>query len=170
MSATCTERSEIRQLVRNVHAPYAARVFIAWQLGEWRLGRLIDTAQIVASELVTNAVRHGRGDEIEVCLVKSGGSVTVRVWDANPEMPRMHEPVTALGESGRGLTLVAAICADWGCYHLERAAKSSKPALPESIQQEGGEGGNSLSPSAQTMGLKEFIPRCQPAHASPARQ
>jgi anti-sigma regulatory factor (Ser/Thr protein kinase) len=89
-------------------------------------------AALVASELVTNAVRHGGdrlGLELDVDLpsaagdpdpdVTEGAPVTVRVAvrDGSAVLPRPQVVDDALAdahESGRGLVLVAAVADDWG--------------------------------------------------------
>jgi len=71
---------------------------------------------LVATELVGNAVRHGAAsgqDDIDVTWTIDGGAVTIVVADPaskRPE-PRSAEPDA---ESGRGLTIVAAISDEWG--------------------------------------------------------
>lgn len=64
----------------------------------------IDDATLIVSELVTNATRHGRG-ACRLRLQVSVGRVTVEVYDDSPNRPRVR-PLTAEGESGRGLAMV----------------------------------------------------------------
>lgn len=63
----------------------------------------IDDATLVVSELVANATRHGGA--CRLCLQVSDTRVTVEVYDASPGLPRVR-PLTAWGESGRGLAMV----------------------------------------------------------------
>ncbi len=56
------------------------------------------------SELVANATEHGRG-ECRLRIQLSDERVTVEVYDDNPAPPRVR-PLTAEGESGRGLAMV----------------------------------------------------------------
>ncbi|WP_327667180.1 MULTISPECIES: ATP-binding protein [unclassified Streptomyces] len=79
--------------------------------------RLVDTAELLATELVSNAVRHTKGPAA-LRVRWSAGVLRIGGWDASPEPP---EPPGALDqlvgldlEEGRGLALVRA-CADvWG--------------------------------------------------------
>lgn len=68
---------------------------------------------LVMSELVTNAVLHG-GQPVRLEVTAEPGRVLLRVHDATTRPP---EPQTAVGDrpGGRGLLLVAALAADWGC-------------------------------------------------------
>ena len=72
----------------------------------------VDTAVLLVSELVTNAVRHARGPCALVVNV-AGDEVELSVEDGDP-----HVPVAGgrhrLEESGRGLLLVGALAERWG--------------------------------------------------------
>ncbi|MET7682553.1 ATP-binding protein [Streptomyces sp. NPDC005423] len=64
----------------------------------------IDDATLVVSELVANATRHGRSGcrlRLQVCDER----LTVEVYDDSPTRPKVR-PLTAEGESGRGLAMV----------------------------------------------------------------
>ena len=67
---------------------------------------------MLTSELVTNAVRHGRG-AITLRVVHTGRCVTVTVADQGADLPvlRAHDLASM---SGRGIQLVDALAADWG--------------------------------------------------------
>lgn len=125
MPTTCPPppvTSKNRTYVRNVHAPHAARRFVHAQLEAWGLGHLVDTAQLVVSELVTNAVKAAKGDTVEVRLQRSGGAVCIKVWDDNPEPPVTQTPGT-LDEHGRGLMITTALSEHWGCYRVSGVGK-----------------------------------------------
>jgi anti-sigma regulatory factor (Ser/Thr protein kinase) len=87
------------------------------------LGQLVDTAELLASELVTNAHLHSKGDYALRLRSRSPGRVRVGVWDTNPVIPspfagKEADPPGGDAESGRGLFLVG-LCADsWGAYLL----------------------------------------------------
>lgn len=114
--------AEERTYVRNVHAPHAVRLFVDAQLGVWGLGHLAATVQVVANELVTNAVQNARGDDIAVRLEPCGDAVRVKVWDDNPDMPSMRTP-DVLSEGGRGLAITGELSEHWECYPAERGGK-----------------------------------------------
>src|SRR5690606_18680178 len=82
-------------------------------------GRAVDDAELIASELVTNAVVHAGTDLRLTCRLEEGtGALIVEVRDRHPSRaPRGDEPETAPHhtlEYGRGLRLVAALCDAWG--------------------------------------------------------
>jgi anti-sigma regulatory factor (Ser/Thr protein kinase) len=73
---------------------------------------LIDEAEVVVSELATNAVRHG-GTDFSITLAEVGGEVQLTVSDDAPSVPEPRQPdVMAL--DGRGLLLVQELTTDWG--------------------------------------------------------
>ncbi|MER6013412.1 ATP-binding protein [Streptomyces bluensis] len=76
---------------------------------------LVDTAELLATELVSNAVLHTKGPAA-LRVRWSGGVLRIGAWDADPEPPEPPGKSEQLGEAegGRGLALVRA-CADlWG--------------------------------------------------------
>ena len=73
---------------------------------------VLEVAQVLTSELVTNALLHGRG-LITLSVVRDERSLTVRVADAGSQAPTVREhDLTAA--NGRGLQLVDALAAAWG--------------------------------------------------------
>lgn len=108
-----------RSEVSVVLAPHVASVgfarrFVVEACARWRLDSV--TAEVVCSELVTNAVRHGDG-EITVLLRHIEGRIYLGVVDDSPNPPRL---VVAddLAEGGRGLALVAGLSRLWGFTDL----------------------------------------------------
>ncbi len=92
------------------------------------LTRLVDTAELVGAELVSNSVRHTKGPAaLRVRWV--AGVLRVGAWDADPAPPDPPEKWEQLGgeaEVGRGLALVRA-CADvWGWQPLSRDGNRGK--------------------------------------------
>ena len=75
----------------------------------------VSVAVLLASELVTNAIRHQAGEIAELVIDCTRGQLRVDVHDTSRSMPvLMDAPADA--ESGRGLMLVATLSADWGSY------------------------------------------------------
>ncbi|MEV0375271.1 ATP-binding protein [Streptomyces sp. NPDC050636] len=88
-----------------------ARRRVVAQLRGWgmRAGSdLLDTVELVAGELIANAVRHAREGAIAVGLRLDDRSVRVEVFDSSRQPPRLCLPGTG-DENGRGLLLVAAL-------------------------------------------------------------
>ncbi len=106
-------------------APACARGHVRTVAHEWGLPDLADTAELLASELVTNAMQASqrlrtRADLAAVPVVRLGLfsdrlSLVVHVWDASDDMPVRQDPgPDEIG--GRGLMLVEALGKDWGTY------------------------------------------------------
>ena len=81
----------------------------------WQLGELADTAVLLVSELVTNAILHaGPGAATTVLRLEYGGSwLRIEVHDTSPHEPAPRTP-DWLDESGFGLMLVDALATKWG--------------------------------------------------------
>jgi anti-sigma regulatory factor (Ser/Thr protein kinase) len=94
----------------------AARHALRAALTGWGLGEEVDTAELCAAELVTNAVIHARrppGREVALSVALSAAGLRIEVEDADgaPPEPRVAVPDDA---SGRGLMLLDALAAEWG--------------------------------------------------------
>jgi anti-sigma regulatory factor (Ser/Thr protein kinase) len=90
---------------------------------------LVDTAELLATELVANAVRHTKGPAA-LRVSWSAGVLRIGAWDADPEPPEPPGELEQLAEleleEGRGLALVRA-CADlWGWQPLTRNGNRGK--------------------------------------------
>ncbi|MET9835457.1 ATP-binding protein [Streptomyces sp. NPDC006385] len=88
---------------------------------------LVDTAELLAAELVANAVRHTKGPAA-LRVRWSAGVLRIGAWDADPEPPEPPRELEGLGEveEGRGLALVRA-CSDlWGWQPLTRHGNRGK--------------------------------------------
>ncbi|MET8097539.1 ATP-binding protein [Streptomyces sp. NPDC005236] len=83
------------------------------------LPHLAEVAELVATELVTNAVQHTEGPAA-IRLRWARGVLRVGVWDADPTPPDPARP-GALDERGRGLALVQDCANGWGWHLLGRA-------------------------------------------------
>ncbi|MEV6211046.1 SpoIIE family protein phosphatase [Kitasatospora sp. NPDC051914] len=82
---------------------------------DWLINRgldeLVDTTELLVSELVTNALRHGRG-EIRLRLMRDR-TVVCEVWDDGYAQPRQRR-AQETDEGGRGLQLVSLLAERWG--------------------------------------------------------
>ncbi|MEU5096888.1 ATP-binding protein [Streptomyces sp. NPDC020996] len=89
--------------------------------------RLVDTAELLATELVSNSVRHTKGPAA-LRVRWSAGVLRIGAWDASPEPPQPSGSLEQLAgaEEGRGLALVRA-CSDlWGWQPLARDGNRGK--------------------------------------------
>jgi serine/threonine-protein kinase RsbW len=80
-----------------------------------------EAAELIVSELVTNAVLYSRSDVIRCTLRLGGGLLWIEVTDRGVGLPEPEARTPADDEmSGRGLLLVEAVSEAWGV----------SPALP----------------------------------------
>jgi anti-sigma regulatory factor (Ser/Thr protein kinase) len=70
------------------------------------------TAELLTSELVTNAVLHGRGEPVLAVDVENG-RVRIAVHDDTTSVPVVGNPGPLAG-SGRGMQLIESLAARWG--------------------------------------------------------
>jgi anti-sigma regulatory factor (Ser/Thr protein kinase) len=83
-------------------------------LAAWQLRHLEETAVLLVSELVTNAVRHARDTgAITLELHEESNQLRVEVQDTDPHWPAPRTPADR-DESGFGLVLVDALADQWG--------------------------------------------------------
>ncbi|MCX3062192.1 ATP-binding protein [Streptomyces sp. GXMU-J5] len=110
------------QLPHDPRAPGIARATLRLILEAHGRAELADDAELLASELLTNAHLHTAGPY----ALRLGPApvdprrVRVAVWDGEPEVPpgfrRGGPAADACAEGGRGLFLVRAYAEDWGAY------------------------------------------------------
>jgi len=90
-----------------------ARHFVAATLRGWGCHDAVADAELLVSELVTNAVLHARSEATVTVDRNGSGLLRVAVCDASPAAPRLRdygpESVT-----GRGMLLVDRIARRWG--------------------------------------------------------
>jgi anti-sigma regulatory factor (Ser/Thr protein kinase) len=112
--------------------PWAAAVsrrYLRQLLRAWQLAAVTETAQLMASELVANAVTAARAPEsgilldepqpqsqpIELGVRRTEDSVIIEVTDPNPEPPVLRQ-ADAMDEGGRGLSIIEILGSRWGYY------------------------------------------------------
>lgn len=83
---------------------------------------VLDDVLLLVTELVANAVRHGRGP-VTLTLVPREDGVRVEVTDASPTRPRPRDKGLE-AESGRGLHIVDALASRWGSMPRETTGKT----------------------------------------------
>ncbi|NBM20213.1 SpoIIE family protein phosphatase [Streptomyces sp. GC420] len=88
-----------------------ARAAVSARLMEWELEDLVDTTELICSELITNAMRHATGP-IKARLIRDR-VLTFEVSDRSSTSPHLRYAAST-DEGGRGLFLVAQIAERWG--------------------------------------------------------
>ncbi|WP_406265654.1 SpoIIE family protein phosphatase [Actinacidiphila glaucinigra] len=94
----------------------ALRSAITRRLRAWGLEELTFTTELIASELITNAIRHGAGP-VRATLLRDRALV-FEVADASGTSPRLRRAATT-DEGGRGIFLVAQLCRRWGTRYTD---------------------------------------------------
>jgi anti-sigma regulatory factor (Ser/Thr protein kinase) len=93
--------------------PHVARAFLNQHVDDLPADAY-DNAVLLVSELVTNAVRHGRA-QITLRLAANRDLVHVEVTDDGDTLPVPRDHAPARSEpGGRGLWIVDAIASSWG--------------------------------------------------------
>ncbi|MEV8525879.1 SpoIIE family protein phosphatase [Streptomyces sp. NPDC052000] len=105
------------RLPREPRSVGRARELARTQLLAWDLDGLVDTTELLVSELVTNALRYGDG-EIRLRLLRDR-TLVCEVWDAGLVQPRRRR-ARDTDEGGRGLQLVGLLSAAWGARRTPR--------------------------------------------------
>jgi anti-sigma regulatory factor (Ser/Thr protein kinase) len=83
---------------------------------------LVDDAETLASELVTNAVRYGAGPQFSITVERSRGEFLIAVDSEPGETSPVRRVASAADERGRGLFLVQALSTRWGTEITPRGA------------------------------------------------
>ncbi|GAA4902388.1 SpoIIE family protein phosphatase [Streptomyces coeruleoprunus] len=105
------------RLPREPRSVGRARELARDRLTAWDLEPLVDTVELLVSELVTNALRYGEG-EIRLRLLRDR-TLVCEVWDAGLVQPRRRR-ARDTDEGGRGLQLVGLLSAGWGSRRTPR--------------------------------------------------
>jgi anti-sigma regulatory factor (Ser/Thr protein kinase) len=103
------------QLASTAQAPYEARLLIRERLAEAMPATTLWDLLTVVTELVTNAVRHGRGGNIRIRLSIANGKISGEV--ENDGRGRVEpQPIDLTSTSGLGLHIVGAIANRWRVF------------------------------------------------------
>ena len=112
-----------------------SRQLVHLTLNRWGLAALIEDAELVISELVTNSIEAtgltdakprwaDLGDlatiEVRVLLYQIG--IIIEVWDRDPAAP-VRRYAASDEEGGRGLAIVTALCKQWHYCPSSRGGK-----------------------------------------------
>jgi len=100
----------------------AARGQVRAAIFAWDVPVEVETAELLTSELVTNAIAHEAGETVMLTITCICGQLRVDVHDSSFAEPvPVDVPLDA--ETGRGLMLVASLSTDWG-YHRTPSGKA----------------------------------------------
>jgi anti-sigma regulatory factor (Ser/Thr protein kinase) len=100
----------------------AARGQVRAAILAWDVPVDVETAVLLTSELVTNAIAHEAGETVMLTITCICGQLRVDVHDTSRTAPvPVDVPLDA--ETGRGLMLVASLSTDWG-YHRTQSGKA----------------------------------------------
>ena len=103
-----------------------AREWARNALPRWGLDEHAGLVELIVSELVTNAIRHGHG-EIGISLTCTHADLWIEVSDEGPGRPQLRHPSPS-DTAGRGLALIETLTTlnggGWGC--IDRAPSPGK--------------------------------------------
>jgi anti-sigma regulatory factor (Ser/Thr protein kinase) len=97
-------------------APSMARSVTAAIAHGWGMSDLVDDAELVVSELITNAYRHAPVTQsVELELIRRDGGMRIAVADGSAVRPLVRElERDRQGGGGWGLRLITALATEWG--------------------------------------------------------
>ncbi|HTV12495.1 MAG TPA: ATP-binding protein [Acidimicrobiales bacterium] len=101
------------ELGSTLDTPSLARQVVRDVLYRWDMVALVDDAELIASELVANAVVHAGGATRLALTGERGSYLRIEVTDGD-NRPPMRGKMTGDALSGRGLNIVFALAAAWG--------------------------------------------------------
>ncbi|MCX5233932.1 ATP-binding protein [Streptomyces prunicolor] len=116
--------------------PRRARVIVRAGLRYWGWPGLIESADVLVTELVTNALEHGLGD-VGLRVYLADTHLLIEVRDGSDQLPVLREAVPD-DEDGRGLFLVAAIADAWGVSSDGKTTWCSLPLVRRNDDMEHG--------------------------------
>lgn len=100
-----------------------ARLHTRQVLWEWQQTSLIEAAELIVSELMTNAIAATQAISsacpVRLQLVSDSSRTVVMVGDGNPHPPRRID-ADGDNEAGRGLLLVETLSSNWGWYATDQ--------------------------------------------------
>jgi anti-sigma regulatory factor (Ser/Thr protein kinase) len=114
-----------------------ARLHTRQLLWEWQLTGLADSAELIVSELMTNAIQASRADRrtapVRLWLLADRTSLLILVWDASP-LPPVRMNTSDDAENGRGLLLVETLSTRWDFFAHHQGGKVVWASLEALLQ------------------------------------
>jgi len=112
----------------------SARRFAAVALAGLGSAEVVDAAELVVTELLTNALLHGAAPvRLLVTIAVPGEAARIEVHDGSRILP-VRTLGGVEGMTGRGLALVDAVAADWGVDPTEEGKRIWAELTPESVR------------------------------------
>jgi anti-sigma regulatory factor (Ser/Thr protein kinase) len=108
-----TEHTVAVTFISDIAEVRRARRVVQAQLDAWGYGTEVEAMTLAVSELVTNAVIHGRG-EVELTLTANDGTIRIEVADQGGGQPKLVPQGANIVSGGWGLHLVDALADQWG--------------------------------------------------------
>jgi anti-sigma regulatory factor (Ser/Thr protein kinase) len=100
-----------------------ARLHTRQLLWEWQLTDLADSAELVVSEITTNAIQVSRADArnspVRLWLLADRERLLILVWDASP-LPPVRMSTSDDAENGRGLLLLENLSTRWNFFAYQQ--------------------------------------------------
>ncbi|EXU62936.1 PAS/PAC sensor protein [Streptomyces sp. PRh5] len=95
-----------------------ARRLVRERLLRWGLPESVETAELLVSEAVTNAIRHAHTHHVRLRLVRTD-ALLCEVTDDDHELPALLS-ADRDAESGRGLRVISKLAREWGTSRTGR--------------------------------------------------
>ncbi|MFF3465337.1 ATP-binding protein [Streptomyces sp. NPDC001984] len=123
-------------LARDLRSAGVARRAVTGRLREWNLDHLTDSAELLVSELVTNALRYAPGP-VRLNLRVTDSCLRCEVEDTHVAVP-VRRGADHDAEGGRGTELVDLLSDGWGSYETGTGKTTwfelTVPPCPESAE------------------------------------
>jgi anti-sigma regulatory factor (Ser/Thr protein kinase) len=119
----CVETARL-ELPGTPAAPSVARLFIRNLCAEWGATSVCDVAELLSSELVTNAVIHAHSAVELEAAYDDKSNLRIDVYDRSPGEvnPEPKQPSDG-AEGGRGLAIVSRLASRWGVDSLAQGKR-----------------------------------------------
>jgi anti-sigma regulatory factor (Ser/Thr protein kinase) len=115
----CTETPSAQLVLpKDQLAPALARRFLLETVCEVHMTRVVDEAELLVSELITNGILHGAPPVTLRLTCEAGYALRVEVSDSSPQRPKRRHPGPE-AMHGRGMDLVDLLSQDWGVFARE---------------------------------------------------
>jgi anti-sigma regulatory factor (Ser/Thr protein kinase) len=112
------------ELPGTLAAPSVARLFIRNLCREWGASSVCDVAELLSSELVTNAVIHAHSGVELQAVYDDKNILRIDVYDRSPgEVSSEPRQASEGAEGGRGLAIVAKLSCRWGVDSLAQGKR-----------------------------------------------